>query len=58
MNRRGDRAGLVHCIEPGFRPSKWRLGKARCSRTIGRWTPVSSDPEEVTCETCRRRMKA
>ena len=37
-------------------PRKRDYGQALCGRTIGVNTPISTDPAEVTCKTCLRRL--
>jgi hypothetical protein len=45
---------LVHAMKTPA--DKWHLGKTQCNRVLSVYTPVSKDPDQVTCKTCKRRM--
>jgi hypothetical protein len=48
------RSRPVHAVKIGA--GKWGLGRALCGCTLGRWTPTSANPEEVTCPRCKARV--
>lgn len=50
------RKRLTHAVEKIHGGSTWEFGRALCQRPIGRYTPVSDDPEEVTCVGCKKRL--